>query len=148
MIRKMTVEDVSFFNEVRNDCRKALHDPSYYSLEESLSWFKKNQPRFFIYELKGEKIGYFRTSNWMPNGCYVGLDIHKKFRGKKMAVPAYNDFFNYLKKEIGKRNFYEFFLEVLSHNKIAISLYKKLGFQEISERGSTNKKMKLILNNE
>ena len=50
-----------------------------------------------------------------------------------MAVPAYNDFFNYLKKEIGKRNFYEFFLEVLSHNKIAISLYKKLGFQEIPD---------------
>ena len=151
----MVLDDVSFYNEIRNECKDFLHDSSFYTIDESYNWFKTNKPRFFIYEINGEKIGYFRTSNWSNSGCYVGLDIHKKFRGKKLAFKAYQDFFAFLKNKIGERNFYEFYLEVLSLNKVAINLYNKLGFTEISKKpfrknnGLTyNIKMKLTLKNE
>ena len=155
MIRAMTLNDVPFYNEIRNECKDFLHDSSFYTIEESYNWFETNNPKFFIYEIDGNKIGYFRTSNWTNEGCYIGLDIHKKFRGKKLAFKAYQDFFVFLKNKIGKRSFYEFYLEVLSFNKVAINLYKKLGFTELSKTPTGkngepiyNIKMKLILENE
>jgi len=130
MIRPMTIEDVRFFNEVRNECSKWLHDPLTHTYEEALSWFKNAENPFFIYELEGDKIGYFRTSRWGEGSCFVGMDIHEDYRGKKLAVPAYNEFFAFLKKEHGIKKFK---LTVLGKNKRAINLYKKLGFKIIEK---------------
>lgn len=127
----MTVNDISFFNEVRNECSNFLHNKSKYTLEQSYQWFLKKGETdpFFIYEIEGIKIGYFRTSNWTKNSCYVGMDIHKDFRGKGFAKLAYNIFFEYIKNNY--LDIKELKLEVLKSNNIAYRLYKKIGFSEI-----------------
>tara|TARA_R110000851_G_scaffold113983_4_gene238868 strand:+ start:1728 stop:2162 length:435 start_codon:yes stop_codon:yes gene_type:complete len=125
----MEKEDIPFFNEVRNECNEWLHNPSFYTLEESLSWFDQNKNPFFVCEVDGKKIGYFRTSNWENFSCYIGMDIHKNFRGKKLAVPAYKAFMDMLNRIY---NIYLFKLEVLAKNTRAYSLYVKLGFKEVS----------------
>ena len=130
MIRLMTTEDVRFFNEVRNECSQWLHDPKTYTYKEALSWFKNTENPYFIYELEENKIGYFRTSHWEEGSCFVGMDIHEDHRGKKLAVPAYNEFFAFLKKEHGIKKFK---LTVLGKNERALNLYKKLGFKIIEK---------------
>jgi dTDP-glucose 4,6-dehydratase len=125
LIRKMEVSDLDFFNRVRNECIEYLHDRVQYSLEQTIIWFKNKNPEYFILENNNEKIGYFRTSE--ENGEYfIGLDIDEKFRGKKIAVPAYELFFK-------KNNKKDFFLYVDEKNTRALNLYKKLGFQIVEK---------------
>jgi len=128
-IRKLEIKDVPFYNCVRNECAQFLHDPTIYTLPEAYKWYKTNQNPFFIYEINNEMIGYFRTSKWENHSCYVGMDIHKDYRGKKLSFNAYQLLFNYLDK-----NFYvnKFYLEVLETNTRALNLYKKLGFKQIN----------------
>ena len=135
----MTKDDVSFFNEVRNECRLFLHDTRAYTLEEAHDWFDKNSSinPFFIYECATKKIGYFRTSKWTKNSCYLGMDIHKNFRGKGYAKDAYNEFFSFIKKKYPNIN--KLMLEVIESNTRAYNLYKKLGFVEIGRKPHNNK---------
>lgn len=128
-IRRLEHSDIPFYNCVRNECAQFLHDPTTYTLPEAYEWYKTNQDPFFIYEIDNEMIGYFRTSNWKNHSCYVGMDIHKDYRGKKLAFDAYKLLFEYLGK-----NFYvdRFYLEVLETNTRALNLYKKLGFEQIN----------------
>ena len=122
-VRKMEILDLEFFNNVRNECIEYLHDRTKYSLNETISWFKNNNPKYYILENNSERIGYFRTSE-ENNEFFVGLDIQEKFRGKKLAVPAYKIFFNKINKK-------EIFLYVDEKNTRAYNLYKKLGFKKI-----------------
>jgi len=130
MVRLMTIHDVPFYNCVRNECCEYLHDPTTYTLPQAYEWFSKNLNPFFMYELNNETIGYFRTSDWTKDSCYIGMDIHKDYRGRKLAVSAYTEMIEHIKTnytDIQTLN-----LEVLSHNTRAYNLYKKLGFKEIS----------------
>lgn len=124
-IRGMIESDLQFFNEVRNQSLDFLHDDTVYSLEDNFRWFKSNKPRFFILEINNEPIGYFRTSDWVNNSLYIGMDIHPKFRGMGYAKSAYELFINKLKDEYEIKKIY---LEVLNTNKRAINIYNKLGF--------------------
>ena len=47
-IRKLIKSDVPFFNLVRNSSVQYLHDNTSYNLEESYSWFDKNNNPYFI----------------------------------------------------------------------------------------------------
>ena len=131
-IRPLNKKDIGFYNEVRNECRQFLHDDSQFSYEQSLNWFesKGDKDPFFIYEINDKPIGYFRTSNWQNGSCYIGMDIHKDYRGKKLAVAAYRKFMDFLNKEY---HIEKFELEVLRDNERAFCLYKKLGFKQVSE---------------
>ena len=124
IIRPLIKEDLPFLLEIRNECREYLHDSKIFTLEECINWFESTQPKFYILEYLGERIGYFRTSNWSKDSVYIGLDIHKNYRGKGYAVTAYKLFIDKLDKEI-------YYLKVLMKNKRAIHIYKKLGFQII-----------------
>lgn len=124
-IRDLSEDDLEFLVEIRNECRNFLHDASEFSLEECKIWFKKTKPQFYIIENEGTKIGYFRTSNWQQDSCWVGGDLHKDYRGKGLMKNAYVNLFHYLKNmQIRK-----VFLSVLSFNETAFFLYKKLGFE-------------------
>lgn len=127
-IRPFTFQDIPFFNNVRNECSEFLHDNTKYTLPESYTWFRKYGRTYYIYELNNESVGYFRTSNWEKNSCYVGLDIHKDYRGKGYSIPAYYRFFKYLNYNYGIKTYK---LEVLDSNQRAFNLYKKLGFKVI-----------------
>jgi len=130
VIRKMEYYDVPTYNTIRNDSREYLHDNSHYTLQESYAWFRKNTDPFFMYEIDSEVIGYFRTSNWTKNTCYVGMDIHQDYRGKHLAYNAYVEFFNFLKTVHGIEMVQ---LEVLKTNTRALRLYNKLNFLTIYE---------------
>ena len=138
MVRLMKRQDIPFFNGVRNECSKFLHDNSTHTLSEAKKWFiaKGDKDPFFIYELGGELIGYFRTSNWGDDNCYIGMDMHKDYRGKKLAIDAYHEFMQYLTENY---NIMIFKLEVLRYtNYRAYNLYKKLGFKEIDRETFTD----------
>lgn len=131
--RKLTLDDLCFFLEIRNECRNLLHNNSFFTLKEAEDWYLDQTPEFYIINYFGENVGYFRTSNFLKhkNSIYIGADLHKKFRGQGIAYYAYIKFINFLNYEKGIKTFS---LEVLSHNKFAIKLYLKLGFQIINRK--------------
>ena len=98
VFKKMEESDLSFFNEVRNECREMLHDTTKFSLNDTVSWFKKNKPSYFTIFLKNERIGYFRTSIVNSNR-FVGMDLHKSQRGKGLAKELYLEFFKTVKEK-------------------------------------------------
>lgn len=126
---EIQLDDIKFFNEVRNLSRDMLHDNSFYSLQESEEWYLKNKPAFYmIHEDSIGKIGYFRTSNFSikNKNIYVGADLHPSFRGKGYSYEAYKKFISFL---FEKHDLHKISLEVLESNKIAFNLYNKIGFK-------------------
>tara|TARA_Y100001937_G_scaffold79010_1_gene107107 strand:+ start:25 stop:477 length:453 start_codon:yes stop_codon:yes gene_type:complete len=133
MIRLLKKQDVPFLNMVRNECSRYLHDKSTHTLEEAYDWFDNYyNGLFFMYEINERSIGYFRTSRWKTENniksCYIGMDIHKDYRGKKLATVAFEEAMEYI---INKYDIQVFKLEVLGSNLRAQNLYEKLGFKKI-----------------
>jgi RimJ/RimL family protein N-acetyltransferase len=131
--QKLTAADLPFLIEIRNDCRECLHDNREFTLSDCERWFRETQPDFWLIRYCGEPIGYFRLSNYSPDdqSIYIGADLHKSFRGRGLAQQAYAKFIAVLGQN---RPISMLKLEVLSHNKAALALYKKLGFFEIGRR--------------
>lgn len=129
VIRKLIYDDLLFLNEVRNlYCEEYLHDSRKFSIEETINWYNKYNPDYYIIEIDGKSIGYFRISNYskLNKNLYIGADIHPEFKGKGYGFLAYKKFIPEL---FNNYSLHKIYLEVLSTNKIAISLYKKLGFE-------------------
>lgn len=142
-VRLMELGDIPFFNKVRSESYKFLHDTTNYSFKQNLDWFTKSNPKYFIVSNNQVDIGYFRTSNWTLESIWLGLDIAEKYRGKGYAKQAYNSFIKYI-KTLGIQ---EVYLEVLETNKRAKHIYEGLGFAEIGRttfEKNTSIKMKLI----
>lgn len=138
--KKLTVRDLPFLNEVRNECcEKYLHDSTKYSLNDTIQWFYNTNPMFWIIKLDGQRVGYFRTSNYskVNKNIYIGGDLHKDYRGKGIAYNAYCKFIPYIFKEF---DLHKISLEVLETNGIAIKLYEKLGFIEEGRKREEVKK--------
>lgn len=136
--KKMSIDDVKFLNEVRNEYAfEYLHDKRTFSLDESVEWFNKNNPDYWIIFINSNRIGYFRLSNYseIDKSIYIGADIHKDYVNKGHGYSAYNLFINKLFTE---RNLNKIKLEVLSTNERALHLYEKIGFNII---GIKNKYM-------
>jgi len=132
MVRLMTKQDIPFFNTVRNECApKYLHDKTTHTLQEAYDWWEKDEKRtYFIFELEGRSIGYFRVYNWddnNPKSCFLGMDIHKDYRGKKLAVTGWNHMMEHLTEQYGIKLFQ---VEILSHNVRSQNCCKKVGFVE------------------
>ena len=135
ILRKLTVDDLNFLIEVRNDesTRKFLENDSEFTSDECKSWFESYNPLWFIIEVNEEPVGYIRT-----NGDEVGCDIHPDFRKKVYARQAYNLYLenkNYATLWVFENNF-------------AKKLYESLGFVETGEvkivRGEKYLHMKYI----
>lgn len=120
ILRKLTVDDLNFLIEVRNDesTRKFLENDSEFTSDECKSWFESNNPLWFIIEVNGESVGYIRT-----NGDEVGCDIHPNFRRKGYAKEAYKIY-------LSDKNYVD--LWVFEDN-FAKKLYEDLGFLETSK---------------
>lgn len=127
--KKIDLEDeLIFLNSVRNDCAaEFLHDSTVYTIEDTKRWYSTLQLSYYMVYLDKQKIGYFRISNYSykNKNLYIGMDLHKEYRGRGLAFEAYRLFIPYI------FNFYDLnkiSLEVLSTNDVAYNLYKKLGF--------------------
>lgn len=115
-LRPLTEDDLPFLLEVRNNpsTLQFLENDSEFTLKQSLEWFRKNNPKWFIIEINRHAVGYIRTNN-----NEVGCDIHPDYRRKGYAKIAYTI---YLKdKEYAS-------LWVFGDN-FARGLYEKLGFK-------------------
>ena len=126
---KLTLDDLPFLTEVRNEyALEYLHDSRIFTLEETIDWFKKTNPMFWVIWYNNERIGYFRTSNYLPENknIYIGADLHKDFCGKGLAYDSYVRFIQLIFEIY---DLHKISLEVLSTNQRAINLYKKLGFK-------------------
>jgi RimJ/RimL family protein N-acetyltransferase len=143
LFRALSEEDLQFLNEIRNDCAEDyLHDSRKFTLDQTREWFHKVQPDYYVIQFENTDIGYFRVSQHseLNKNLYIGADLHKDFRGKKLAYPAYIQFISFLFNEYGLN---KISLEVLATNVRAYNLYKKLGFikegvkrQEIYKEGT------------
>lgn len=128
LFRSLCEKDLQFLSEVRNDCAEQyLHDSRRFTLDQTREWFYNTQPDFYIIQYQNIDIGYFRISQHskLNRNLYIGADLHKDYRGKKLAHPAYVEFLSFLftKYDLNKVS-----LEVLSTNMRACNLYTKLGF--------------------
>jgi RimJ/RimL family protein N-acetyltransferase len=126
---KLTYDDLSFLNDVRNECCEIyLHDSDKFTLNQTIEWFNTMKPMFWIIKLDGVSVGYFRTSNYSfkNKNIYIGADLHKDFRDKGIAYDSYCKFIPFLFNEF---NLHKISLEVLESNQRGINLYKKLGFK-------------------
>jgi RimJ/RimL family protein N-acetyltransferase len=129
----LTLEDIPFLLEVRNECRDFLHDNRMFTLDDCRVWFREKHPDFQVIRFDGERIGYFRLSNHdqVDASIYVGADLHRSYRGRGLARLAYEAFLPLLKNQYHVSTVK---LEVLSHNTVALRLYQKLGFVEIDRK--------------
>jgi RimJ/RimL family protein N-acetyltransferase len=136
---RLTLGDLPFLIEVRNECRDQLHDNRVFTVEECEQWFRETNPDFRVIRYNGERIGYFRISHYDPSerSVYIGADLHKSFRGKHLAKRAYKEFLPRL-NELLPISVVR--LEVLSHNRIARALYEKLGFVETGRKKDYTKR--------
>lgn len=126
--RKIKLHDLEFVNRIRNlYSEEFLHDSRTFTLEQTINWFEKTNPDWYIIEYDHVDIGYFRLSNYSPENknIYVGADIDPDFTGKGLGYLSYEKFLPFLFKEY---NLNKVSLEVLSTNERAIHLYKKIGF--------------------
>lgn len=150
--RRLEEEDLDFLLEIRNECSEMLHDNSKYTLEKAKEWFKNKKPEFLIINYNDNEIGYFRFSNRTENSIYIGCDLHKKWRGKKLTPKAYIlvmfDLFE-------NSHIEKIMLEVLSINSIAYNLYINLGFtvddfqhQQIERNGQLIDSILMSINKE
>ncbi len=129
-IHPITLDDLEFLNSIRNKyATKYLHDSRLFSINETIDWFKKTSPDYWIIFFKDIKIGYFRLSNYSieNQNLYIGADIAPEYTGLGYAKSAYKLFIPFLFK---KYNLNKISLEVLSTNIVAKNLYNKLGFIE------------------
>lgn len=127
--RAMTREDLPHVINIRNyeETRMYLENNSEFSIEQAQDWFDKTNPRWFVIELGDEIIGYIRTSDRTTDSVYVGMDLHPIYRGQGIGFKTYVAFFHYL-NYIEKLKTLK--LKVFKFNNVALSLYKKLGFNE------------------
>lgn len=137
----ITIEDIPFINNIRNQyAENFLHDSRTFNLNETYEWYHKTNPNFWIIFDNKDRLGYFRLSNYSKENknIYIGADISPEHRGKGYAKLAYKKFIPFI---FEKYDLNKISLEVLETNKIAISLYKKLGFtQEGVKREEVYKK--------
>jgi diamine N-acetyltransferase len=127
--KKIDVTDLEFLNKVRNEyASEYLHDSRTFSLEETINWYNKTNPDFWMILLDGVNVGYFRLSNHSKENknIYIGADIAPEYTGKGIAKEAYSKFIPNL---FSMYDLNKISLEVLSTNIRAISLYNKLGFE-------------------
>jgi len=120
-----------FFKENQEDHQFFIpHDLSWGALKNIILTKSKDVYLFMCNE-KEEIIGYGMLRGWdegyeIPS---LGILISKHFRGKGYSTP----FMNYLHRISKERGAKKIRLTVFKENKIAVSLYNKLGY-EFSEK--------------
>ncbi len=113
----------------------SIHKISESSLKNSWSLksfeedFNNMFSKYFSLIYKNEVIGFLSSRIVIDEVTITNIGILEKFRGNHLSKTLLNNLFSLYKN-------FNFFLEVRESNVIAISLYKSLGFLEISKRYS------------
>lgn len=147
-VRPLEATEAAELSWPRNDGDwTQLHDPNMYSATHTQKWIENmpasskrliirthKEPPIVKYDgiwvWQPETVGIIRIDqiDQTNRTCFVGMDIHPKFRGKGISRPAYQWLFWYLFDNLNMNALY---LEVLETNRIAVNLYRKVGFTEV-----------------
>jgi RimJ/RimL family protein N-acetyltransferase len=125
----MTIEDLPFMLEVRNESREMLKDHRIFTLDECKEWFRATKPEQYIVSLPDDgDVGVMRVSRFVRTmySVDIGGDIASRHRRKGYAFKAYNTLIPTIFDDGFIR---EIYLEVLTQNMPAFNLYRKLGFE-------------------
>ena len=127
-LRKLKIDDLCWFKEVRDSVIHNLHSARSFSIEETTMWFETQKPNYLVIEFNSVKIGYCRIDLVKSDQGIVrfGIDLEENFRNKKLGFLVFNFFICYLVNYHITIKIIE--LEVLESNVVALSLYRKLGF--------------------
>jgi RimJ/RimL family protein N-acetyltransferase len=130
---KLNSTNLEFFVNTRNSVRDKLHNPREYGLSEAVEWLKTLNDNVYLIIMEMDsnvKIGYFRFSIIEHKNLQIGLDISPDNQRKGHGTKLYNCVFEHWNDTI---NVEKFTLHVLLSNKIALNLYKKLGFKVVNK---------------
>lgn len=135
-IRIMELKDIEDARILHNEESTLfkLNDINHISEESQLAWFKKisisSTSKRYVARLRenDEFVGVFRIDNidQINRSALVGADIVPHHRGNGYAKEIFKYFFDYL---FNQRGLHRLSLVTLETNKIALSLYEKLGFK-------------------
>lgn len=129
----MDLTNIEFFVKTRNSVRSRLHNSREYELREAIEWLKTPKESVFliITDMNSKvELGYFRFLFIEPTNLQIGLDISPHSQRKGHGTKLYNCLFEHWDDFI---NVERFSLHVLLSNRIALNLYKKLGFNLIKK---------------
>ena len=131
-LRKMIREDLPYVNFVRNHdlTRHFLRNTQKISLDETYTWFDTTSPTWYLIMVDQEIVGYIRTSQDAGESICIGCDVHPDKRGKGYAKAAYKKVI----ADLYSTGYHVIWLEVFENNHNALSLYKRLNFQEVNKR--------------
>jgi putative acetyltransferase len=138
-------ELLEFINElVKEDAYIRLNKKLTYKeekkwLEDNIKSMKKGDSIILVAELEGKIIGTADASRGKGRergNVGIGISIRKEYRGKGFGKKLLKEIIFRAKKELKPKNIY---LEVYVPNKVAISLYKQLGFRKVARLKSWGK---------
>ncbi|MFX0097844.1 MAG: GNAT family N-acetyltransferase [Candidatus Hodarchaeota archaeon] len=108
-------------------------------LQDTLRSMEKGDSVELVAEIEGKivgRAGAHKGKGRQRENVAIGIVIKKNFRGKGFGKILLNEVIVAAKKKLKPKNIY---LEVLAPNRVAISLYEKLGFEEIARLKSWSK---------
>lgn len=101
-----------------------------WSKENILSETEKKDSLFLGMISDGELIGYLGINIILDEGYLLNVAVDQKYRKRGVATELFSELFD----TALKKNMAFITLEVRSENHEAISLYRKLGFEEVGRR--------------
>lgn len=128
-VTPLTLEELRHVKTIRDQSLEYLDTQVSFTLEQTQEWFQRTSPRWFSIYLDRVYIGYIRTSDYSYDNksLYIGMDLHKDFRGNGYAYQVYLEFMNWLNRQ----GFVTALLRVQVKNFRAYNLYRKLGFRTV-----------------
>ena len=123
-IRVATTEDISVLRELEEACFDS-------NIRENFEFVLNSEAHiYFVAEKDGQIIGYAGASMSFEQADILNICVKKEHRKNGIAMALLDKLIEHLLAN-GVENV---FLEVEEENVPAISLYKKLGFSQISTR--------------
>jgi RimJ/RimL family protein N-acetyltransferase len=135
--RPIEKDDLVTIKEQHNDISALLElgNVEMYNNSQQETWFEKiskdsvNKRFAIVLQSSEELIGIIRINNLntVNGNCEIGLDIFSGHRRKGYGTRTYEMLMHYL---FLNYNMHMVYLRVGEFNKIAVSMYKKIGFRK------------------
>ena len=125
IIRKMKASDVSAIAELEKRC---FSDP--WSADSIASELVNPLSYWLVAEIDGQVAGYVGSQSVLDAADMMNIAVSPEYRRRGVAKALVNELTAYL----SKNNVIALLLEVRVSNEPAITLYEKMGFQQVGRR--------------
>lgn len=125
IIRKMKASDVTAIAELEKRC---FSDP--WSADSIASELVNPLSYWLVAEVDGQVAGYVGSQSVLDAADMMNIAVSPEYRRRGVAKALVNELTAYL----SKNNVIALLLEVRVSNEPAITLYEKMGFQQVGRR--------------